>query len=168
MKCFISWPHILDSARPQRHGIFSALTQEYPHSKYVNEALVQLGDHYFDHNDSYTRKRTNDRLIAKKHKPLMLILTTRKLGAPTTTQHISASLQHFKYSSQRITSLKIVRCAWSRRHWETLHCPLLNSDWLTIHYLSLRPTAGTLTAKGLAPWLLFTLKRRLISHRSVL
>lgn len=88
----------LDSGQTQAAmDQFQRLAQDFPNSKYVNEALVQLGDHYFDSNSFAKAESYYDRLIAKKHRPLLLYATYKKAWCEYNTQRPTPALQHFKY-----------------------------------------------------------------------
>ena len=50
---------------------FKKLSDEYPSSKYMNEALVQLGDYYFDANKFQLSQAMYQKLIARKYQPLI-------------------------------------------------------------------------------------------------
>ncbi len=50
---------------------FKQIYQETPNSRYGNDALVQLGDYYFDNNKFTEAQSYYEKIVAKKYKPLI-------------------------------------------------------------------------------------------------
>lgn len=76
---------------------FARLTQETPGSKYVNDALVQLGDHYFDSNKFKDAEIYFDKIIAKKYRPLLAYAVYKKAWCAYNQQRTREALQNFKW-----------------------------------------------------------------------
>jgi len=59
-------------------SFFKLLSEQHPKSRFVNDALVQLGDYYFDANNFTTAEGYYDKIIHKKHMPLIAYATYKK------------------------------------------------------------------------------------------
>lgn len=57
---------------------FKLLSEQHPRSRFVNDALVQLGDYYFDNNNFTVAETYFDKIIHKKHMPLISYATYKK------------------------------------------------------------------------------------------
>lgn len=59
-------------------GYFKTLSEQHPKSRFVNDALIQLGDYYFDNNNFTVAETYFDKIIHKKHMPLIAYATYKK------------------------------------------------------------------------------------------
>lgn len=73
------------------------LTERYPNSKYSQDALIQLGDHYFEQNKFQVAEGYYDRIIQKKVRSLAPYAIYKKAWCEYNTQRGAAALQHFKW-----------------------------------------------------------------------
>lgn len=82
---------------------FQKLTAEVPNSRYVNDALIQLGDYHFDNNQFPAAETYYDKLIQRKHKPLLPYAVYKKGWCAYNQQRPQVALQHFKWAIQNET-----------------------------------------------------------------
>lgn len=76
---------------------FQQLIELHPNSKYVNEALVQLGDYYFEENAWGRAEGYYDKLLAKKYKPLLSYSVYKKAWCAYNLQRPKESLAGLKW-----------------------------------------------------------------------
>ena len=79
---------------------FQKLTSQTPNSRYTNDALVQLGDYYFDNNKFPVAEGFYDKLIQRKYKPLLPYAVYKKGWCAYNSQRPQVALQHFKWAIQ--------------------------------------------------------------------
>lgn len=79
---------------------FQRLVKETPDSKYGNDALVQLGDHFFDNSKFAQAEVYYERLIQKKYKPLLPYAVYKKGWCAYNQQKPAVALAHFKWAIQ--------------------------------------------------------------------
>ncbi|MBI4402763.1 MAG: tetratricopeptide repeat protein [Deltaproteobacteria bacterium] len=79
---------------------FQQLTEQYPHSRYLNDAFVQLGDHYFDSNQFAKSEPYYDKIIQRKYAPLVPYATYKKAWCAYNTGRTSQALQSFRWVIQ--------------------------------------------------------------------
>lgn len=73
------------------------LTEKYPNSKYSQDALVQLGDHYFEQNKFQVAETYYDKIIQKKVRTLIPYALYKKGWCAYNTQRAQIALQNFKW-----------------------------------------------------------------------
>lgn len=79
---------------------FKRLVEETPKSRYVNDTLVQLGDHFFEKNQWAVSETYYDKIVQRKYKPLFAYAVYKKgwiaynLGKP------EVALKNFKWVVQ--------------------------------------------------------------------
>lgn len=76
---------------------FKTLTDQYPKSKYVNDASVQLADHHFDRNQFSRAESYYDRIIATKNHPLIGYAKYKKAWCAYNAGRVRQSLEQFKW-----------------------------------------------------------------------
>jgi TolA-binding protein len=76
---------------------FKLLSERSPKSRYVNEALVQLGDYYFEKNQFPQSETYFDKLIARKYVPLLPYAYYKKAWCAYNLGRQSQSVQYFKW-----------------------------------------------------------------------
>ncbi|NQW44206.1 MAG: tetratricopeptide repeat protein [Deltaproteobacteria bacterium] len=77
-------------------GFLKRITEESPSSKYYNEALVQLGDYFFDTNKFSDAELYFNKVIAKKDPKTLHYATYKKAWCAYNGQKYQASLNLFK------------------------------------------------------------------------
>lgn len=77
--------------------LFKILTDQYPKSKYVNDASVQLADHHFDRNQFSIAEPYYDRIIATKNHPLIGYARYKKAWCAYNTGRVRQALEQFKW-----------------------------------------------------------------------
>lgn len=77
---------------------FQKLTSETPNSRYVNDALVQLGDFYFDGNKFPAAEGYYDQLIKRRYKPLLPYAVYKKGWCAYNQGRQKQALDHFKWA----------------------------------------------------------------------
>ncbi len=88
----------LDRGKTQEGmSYFERLSVETPKSKYVNDALVQLGDHYFENNKHAQAEGYYDKLLARKYRPLMPYATYKKAWCQYNQQRTEPALKLLKW-----------------------------------------------------------------------
>ncbi len=91
----------LDRGKTQEGmSYFQRLSVEAPNSKYVNDSLIQLGDHYFENNQHTVAEGYYDKLIARKFRPLLPYATYKKAWCQYNQQHTEAALKLLKWVIQ--------------------------------------------------------------------
>lgn len=73
------------------------LTEKYPNSRFSQDGLVQLGDHYFDENKFQVAETYYDKIIQKKVRSLIPYAVYKKAWCAYNTQRGALALQHFKW-----------------------------------------------------------------------
>lgn len=73
------------------------LTDKYPNSKYSQDALVQLGDHYFEQNKFQVAETYYDKIVQKKVRSLIPYAIYKKGWCAYNTQRAQIALQNFKW-----------------------------------------------------------------------
>jgi Tfp pilus assembly protein PilF/TolA-binding protein len=76
---------------------FKMLSEQTPDSRYVNDALVQLGDYYFDANNFKTAEIYYDKIINRKYQPLIAYTVYKKAWCSYNQQKPQVALQQFKW-----------------------------------------------------------------------
>jgi TolA-binding protein/cytochrome c-type biogenesis protein CcmH/NrfG len=79
---------------------FKQLSDELPNSKYCNDALVQLGDYYFDANQFAQAEVSYAKLVARKYRPLLAYAVYKKAWCDYNQQRQQQALQQFKWVIQ--------------------------------------------------------------------
>ncbi len=76
---------------------FLRIVREMPRSKYYPEATVQLADHYFEKNQFSTAEGYYDKLIARKHLPLLPYATYKKGWCLYNREAFTDAIKQFKW-----------------------------------------------------------------------
>lgn len=76
---------------------FEDLRTEHPDSRFANDALAQLGDHYFDAAEFDKAETYYQKIINKKHKPLLTYAIYKKAWCAYNTRRIEFALDNFKW-----------------------------------------------------------------------
>ena len=95
----------LDRGKSQEGmGYLERLIKETPNSKFANDALIQLGDHYFDLSKFARAESFYDQLIQKKHRPLLPYAVYKKGWCAYNGQRPQIALNHFKWALENETT----------------------------------------------------------------
>ena len=78
---------------------FKRLTEETPHSKYVHESLIQLGDYYFEQNKFTTAEGYYDKIVAQKDAQLLPYAIYKKGWCAYNMQRTKVALAHLSWVS---------------------------------------------------------------------
>jgi TolA-binding protein/Tfp pilus assembly protein PilF len=76
---------------------FKMLSEQTPGSKYVNDALVQLGDYYFDSNNFQQAETYYDKIISRRYQPLISYSVYKKAWCSYNLGKPANALQQFKW-----------------------------------------------------------------------
>jgi TolA-binding protein len=76
---------------------FRSLAEQFPGSRYANDALVQLGDFYFDANKFPQAEVYYEKIIQKKYMSLVPYATYKKAWCEYNAQRAGNALQLFKW-----------------------------------------------------------------------
>lgn len=78
-------------------GYFTMLSEKAPTSRFINDALIQLGDYYFESNRFPQAEGYYDKIIAKKYIPLIPYSTYKKAWCRYNQGQTQVALQYFKW-----------------------------------------------------------------------
>jgi len=76
---------------------FKQLSEQVPNSRYVNDALVQLGDYYFDANKFPEAETYYNKIISRKYQPLIPYVTYKKAWCAYNLGKQPEALKLFKW-----------------------------------------------------------------------
>lgn len=78
-------------------GYLQRIINEMPKSKYVPDSLVQLADHYFEKNKFREAEGYYDKLITRKHLPLLPYAVYKKGWCAHNRESFSEAIKQFKW-----------------------------------------------------------------------